>query len=34
MVDVVILICELLGPAAAVIICLTLLGIAIGKIRA
>jgi len=34
MVDIVILICEILGPAAAVIIGLTLLAIAMEKIRA
>jgi hypothetical protein len=33
MVDIVILICEILGPVAAVIIGFTLLGIAMDKIR-
>ena len=34
MVDLVIIVCKILGPAAAVLIALTLLGIALGKIRA
>ena len=34
MVDIVILVCEFLGPAAAVAICITLLLIAMDKIRA
>ena len=34
MVDIVIAICVFLGPAAVVLISLTLLGIAMGKIRA
>jgi len=33
MVDVVISVCEFLGPAAVILISLTLLGIALGKIR-
>jgi hypothetical protein len=33
MIDIVILICEVLGPVAAVIIGITLLGIAMDKIR-
>jgi hypothetical protein len=33
MVDIVILICEILGPVAAVIIGITLLAIAVDKIR-
>ena len=33
MVDIVIVVCEFLGPAAAVVIGLTLLGIAMEKIR-
>ena len=34
MVDIVITICEFMGPAAVILISLTLLGIAMGKIRA
>jgi len=34
MVDVVIVVCMILGPGAVVAIALTLLGIALGKIRA
>jgi len=33
MVDIVITVCEFLGPAAAILICLTLLAIALDKIR-
>ena len=33
-VDIVIAVCEFLGPAAVVLIALTLLGITLGKIRA
>jgi len=33
-VDLVIIVCKLLGPAAAILIGLTLLGIALGRIRA
>jgi hypothetical protein len=34
MVDIVIAVCEFLGPAAVILISLTLLGITIGKVRA
>jgi hypothetical protein len=33
MVDIVIMVCELMGPAAAILIGITLLGIALEKIR-